>query len=269
MHMRRGLAASAAIHVGVLVLVMALMRLRPHSIAAADQPPQGPVAGIVWLVEPGPAGESTGGGGGGNQQKAPPRRAEQPGREARTVNVAPPAPRRASATTIDHDPIAPLGLSALPLASGFVTVPGAIDALASLPTTSQGPGRGGGAGTGNGVGDGPGDGSGLGPGRNGGTGGDVYHPGNGVTSPIELRHGVPRYTADAMRARVQGAVLVECIVETNGQCRGVRVVRGFNPSFGLNEEAVKAAQEWRFRPGTRLGQAVPVVVRMEITFSLR
>jgi TonB family protein len=46
-------------------------------------------------------------------------------------------------------------------------------------------------------------------------------------------------------------------------------VRGLNPSFGLNEEAVRAAQEWRFRPGTRLGQAVPVVVTMEITFSLR
>ena len=268
--MRRGLAASAAIHVGVLMLVVALMRPRQHSSVAADQPTEPPAARIVWLVEPGSAGESRGGGGGGNQQKEPPRRAEQPGRDDRTVNVAPPAPSRAASTTIDHDPIARLNLPALPLASGFVSVPGAIEALSSLPTTSQGPGRGDGAGTGNGPGDGPGDGPGLGPGRNGGTGGDVFRPGsNGVTSPVELRHGVPRYTADAMRARLQGAVLVECIVETNGQCRGVRIVRGLNPSFGLNEEAVRAAQEWRFRPGTRLGQAVPVVVTMEITFSLR
>ena len=94
-------------------------------------------------------------------------------------------------------------------------------------------------------------------------------PGNGVRAPTEISHGTPRYTADAMRARLQGAVLVECVVETNGRCSRTRVVRGLEPSFGLNEEALLAAEQWRFRPGTRLGQPVPVLVTLEISFALR
>jgi TonB family protein len=64
-------------------------------------------------------------------------------------------------------------------------------------------------------------------------------------------------------------VLVECVVQTNGECSDVRVARGLDPGFGLNEEAIKAAQQWRFRPGMRQGEPVPVFVTMEITFTLR
>ena len=63
-----------------------------------------------------------------------------------------------------------------------------------------------------------------------------------------------------MRARLQRVVLVECVVQTNGECSDVRVARGLDPSFGLNEEAIKAAQQWRFRPGVRQGEPVPVFV---------
>ena len=149
------------------------------------------------------------------------------------------------------------------------TLPGAIDALPAA-TSSQGPGDGSGTGTGHGHGDGPGRGPGLGDGNDGGTGGDVYQPGNGVTMPVEIRKGVPRYTSDAMRARVQGAIMVECVVQPSGVCDRIRVLRStFNPSFGLDDEAVKAAVQWRFRPGTRQGRAVPVIVTMEIAFALR
>ena len=56
---------------------------------------------------------------------------------------------------------------------------------------------------------------------------------------------------------------------TNGICSDVRVIRSLDPRYGLDQEAMKAAGEWRFRPGTRLGQPVPVLVTMEITFTLR
>ena len=88
--------------------------------------------------------------------------------------------------------------------------------MAGPPTLSQGPGTDGGSGTGAGSGDGPGRGPGLRDGRNGGTDGAVYGPGHGVTLPIEIRKGTPQYTTDAMCARVQGSIVVECVVQHSG-----------------------------------------------------
>jgi protein TonB len=87
--------------------------------------------------------------------------------------------------------------------------------------------------------------------------------------PTEIHKGLPQYTTEAMRARVQGAILVECVVETTGVCTNIRVKRSFDPAFGLDQEAIRAASQWRFRPGTRRGEPVPVLVTMEIAFALR
>jgi TonB family protein len=46
----------------------------------------------------------------------------------------------------------------------------------------------------------------------------------------------PQYTADAMRARIQGTVWVECIVQTNGQCSDTHVVRSLDQTFGLDQD---------------------------------
>jgi TonB family protein len=155
------------------------------------------------------------------------------------------------------------------LALGTQVLPGAMDAPPAAPTSSQGPGKDGGARTGDGGGDGPGRGRGFGDGLDAGTDGGIYLPGAGITMPIELRKGMAQYTTEAMRARAQGAITVECVVQPNGVCTNIRVVHAFNPTFGLDQEAVKAAAQWRFRPGMRLGQPVPVRVTMEIAFALR
>jgi len=161
-----------------------------------------------------------------------------------------------------------LNIPVAALALGTETFPGAIEAPPSL-AASQGPGDGGGTGTGRGTGDGRGRGPGLDDGVGGGTGGDVYRPGGGVTLPIEIHKGAPRYTAEAMRAHAQGAITVECVVQTTGVCTNIRVMRSLDPAFGLDQEAIKAAAQWRFRPGTRRGEPVPVLVTMEIAFALR
>jgi len=200
----------------------------------------------------------------------PPRKAARPGRDALTVAAAKaPAPAPSTPAQSTREPIPRLNIPVATLASGVETLPGAIEAPAGPPTLSRGPGSDGGAGTGRGPGDGPGTGPGLGPGRDGGTGGDVYRPGSDVTMPIEIRKGMPRYTADAMRARAQGSIVVECVVQTTGACTNIRVKRSFNPTFGLDEEAIKAAALWRFRPGMRHGEPVAVLVTMEIAFVLR
>ena len=79
----------------------------------------------------------------------------------------------------------------------------------------------------------------------------------------------PQYTSDAMRARVQGTAMLSCVVRPDGSVSDVEVVRSLDRTFGLDEEAIKAAKRWRFRPGTLRGEAVPVRVVIEMSFTLR
>ena len=102
-----------------------------------------------------------------------------------------------------------------------------------------------------------------------GTGGGAYRPGNGVETPRLLKEVKPQYTAQAMRAKIQGTVLLECVVQPDGSVGNIKVVRSLDPTFGLDQEAVKAARQWQFAPGTRFGQPVPVLVTIEIAFTLR
>jgi protein TonB len=220
---------------------------------------------LVWLPVEGPGG---GGGGGGNQSQEPPRRAELPGRARVTVPVSQPpqpAPREAEEKPQTPD----LNIPAKTLAAGEQVLPGTLEGLSTAALGSQGSGTGGGAGTGEGTGIGPGRGSGLGPGEGGGTGGGVYRPGSGVTLPRPIKEVKPQYTADAMRAKIQGSVWLEAVVLPDGTVGEVTIIKSLDPVFGLDEEAVKAAKQWRFIPGTRYGQPVPVLVVIELTFTLR
>jgi TonB family protein len=135
-------------------------------------------------------------------------------------------------------------------------------------STSQGPGDRGGAGRGNGPGIGPGDGPGLGPGRNRGLGDGVHGIGSGVRPPIPLHQEKPQYTLEAMRARIEGFVRVECIVQPDGWCTGGRIVRSLDQKYGLDQQALRAAALWRFAPGTLMGKPVPVLVTIQIGFSI-
>ena len=256
-------AASAAFDVLIAILVTVASRYAPAPPATSVLPTS-PDSEIVWLSEPGPGG---GGGGGGNQMQEPPRQAQLPGKDRLTVPVEkPPALDPPQQPQEEPAPVQPLIIPAQMLASAVNTQAGIIGP--ALPSLSQGPGSGGGAGTGRLDGIGPDSGSGLGPGADAGTGGRRYQPGSGVTPPVEIYVPKPQYTADAMRARIQGKVWVECVVEMNGTCTNTRVVRSLDPTFGLDEEALRAARLFRFRPGMRMGEPVPVLVTIELSFSL-
>jgi TonB family protein len=95
----------------------------------------------------------------------------------------------------------------------------------------------------------------------------VYKPGDGVSAPVRVKEVKPQYTPDAMRARVQGVVTLECVVRPDGSVGEARVTRALNP--GLDEEAMKAVRQWRFKPGLKDGKAVPVRITLEMTFTLR
>jgi TonB family protein len=263
----RAFLVSLAAHAAMAILVV----LATRSTKASHPDPKASEANVrmVWLNKPGPGG---GGGGGGNQMKEPPRRAELPGHDARTVPAKPSLEAHVSTLSTpppDREPAPQVVIPVETLALGTQVLPGAMDAPPAAPTSSQGLGTDGGAGTGVRGGDGPGRGRGFGDGLDAGTGGDIYRPGAGVTMPVELRKGMAQYTTEAIRARAQGAITVECVVQPNGVCTNIRVVHAFNPTFGLDQEAIKAAAQWRFRPGMRRGEAVSVLVTMEIAFALR
>ena len=219
---------------------------------------------IVWLDVPGPGG---GGGGGGNQSPEPVKQVELKGKEKITVPVEKPPAPKPEPEKPPESPIQNLTIPAQTLASADLAQAGAME---GIPTSeSLGLGRGGGAGTGQGTGIGPGRGSGLGDGWGGGTVGGAYRPGNGVETPRLIKEVKPQYTAQAMRAKIQGEVLLECIVQPDGSVGNIRVVRSLDSTFGLDQEAIKAARQWRFAPGTRQGQPVPVLVTIAIAFTLR
>lgn len=97
---------------------------------------------------------------------------------------------------------------------------------------------------------------------------DVARPCDpGVVLPRVTRDVKPQYTAGAMRDRAQGAVVVQAIVKTDGTVGDLRLVRSLHPE--LDDAAVDAARRWRFEAGTLNGQPVPVVVVIELTFTLR
>jgi protein TonB len=259
-------AGSLISHLVLGLLFMFAVRFSSTVAVSPAVLPDQPNSNIIWLSQPGPGG---GGGGGGNRMKEPPRQAELPGKDKITVPVTKPPTLEMQETKKEPDPIAQLNIPAKSLAAAEDTLPGAIDAPPGPPTLSQGSGTGGGAGTGSGTGVGPGTGSGLGPGSGGGTGGGIYRPGNGVTLPKVLHEERPQYTSDAMRAKVQGTVLLECVVRPDGSVGDVHVIRSLDPTFGLDQQAVGAARKWRFVPGTRLGEPVPVLITIELTFTLR
>ena len=252
---------SLVAHVVGFALFLVILTSLPD-IRTPGRPTTDLTRDIIWIAQEGPGG---GGGGGGNKMPDPPKKAELPGKEKITVPVA--KPPKLDPKPPEPKPEPKMNIPALTAAAAIQEMPGALSGLPSVP--SQGVGTLGGAGTGAGTGIGSGTGSGLGAGTGGGTGGGVYRPGSGVTNPKLLVEVKPTYTADAMRAKIQGVVTLEAVVMPDGTVGNVQIVRSLDPTFGLDQEAIKTVKRWRFAPGTRMGQPVPVLVEIEMTFTLR
>jgi protein TonB len=210
---------------------------------------------ITWIAQPGPGG---GGGGGGNKMPEPPRKAE----------IAPPKPRSIEPPPKPAVEPPKIPQANIPAVTAVTELPGAATSTPDA-TVAQGPSTGGGGGTGTGSGVGPGTGSGYGDGYGGGFGGGAFREGNGVSSPQLIHETKPNYTGEAMRARIQGLVKLEAIVMPDGSVGDVRIVHSLDQQFGLDREAIKTLRQWRFKPGMRLGQPVPVLILVEISFTLR
>ena len=97
--------------------------------------------------------------------------------------------------------------------------------------------------------------------------GAVLPCGGAVTLPRVISETRPQYTSEAMRAKVQGTVEMEVVVDIDGNVSEARVIRALDAE--LDEQALKAARAWKFVPGAMNGKPVPVLVNIEMSFSLR
>lgn len=90
--------------------------------------------------------------------------------------------------------------------------------------------------------------------------------GGDVEPPVLVTRTEPRYTEVARKARISGIVIVECIIDENGNVRDVRVLKPL--PFGLDRAAADAVKQWKFRPGMLNGQPIEVVFNLTVTFKL-
>jgi TonB family protein len=86
------------------------------------------------------------------------------------------------------------------------------------------------------------------------------------TSIEVLSKPTAQYTSEAKQLKVQGDVILRVTFTANGQVIVQGVVHGLG--HGLDEEARRVAQQIRFRPATRNGQAVDMTTNITITFQL-
>ena len=147
-----------------------------------------------------------------------------------------------------------------------VNMPNYGDPLAKIGPLSNGPGSGGGIGSGSGGGVGPGKGGGYGPGEGGGFGGGVFRVGGGVSAPVLVFKKEPEYSEEARKAKYQGTVVLYVEVDPSGKAVNMRVVRSLG--LGLDEKAMEAVKQWKFKPGYKDGKPVTVAATIEVNFRL-
>ena len=76
----------------------------------------------------------------------------------------------------------------------------------------------------------------------------------------------PQYTAEARTLKLEGAVILEVVFEASGHIRVVRVLQGLG--HGLDESAIAAASQIRFKPAKKDGQLSDYSAQIRIIFEL-
>lgn len=255
--------ASAIIHV---LAISALLWLGFKTRTAFVAPAVAPVDITLYAPPPPPpkvlpvAPKPGGGGGGGAHQVVQPRRGNPP----RIV-----APRPVNAPQIlriDHPRMAvePSVTVKMPENSRIPTL--GLSNSPQIALASQGSGSNSGFGSGMGGGLGMGRGIGAGPGSGGGYGGGIMNVGGGVSAPVLLRSVEPEFTEQARQAGFQGSVALQLIVDPQGNPQNVRITRHLG--MGLDEKAVAAVRQYRFKAAMYQGHPVAVQIIIDVDFHL-
>ena len=120
--------------------------------------------------------------------------------------------------------------------------------------------------------EGDGDGTGRGPGGSGSPFGegvlDPSTPNLTQASLIPESRALPRYPELARRSRVTGMVVLAVVIRADGSVGAIEVVRGPDPRWGFDLEAIEAVKQWRYRPALLAGTAVSVHAQVIVEFAI-
>lgn len=89
--------------------------------------------------------------------------------------------------------------------------------------------------------------------------------GGAIREPRKIKNVTPEYPDIARQARVQGVVILECVVSPRGNVTEVRVLRGIPL---LDAAAIDAVRQWRYTPTLLDGRPVPVIMTITVNFRL-
>ena len=247
---RSSIAGSVAFY-GLLILLIAILAARhiaivpkPTVLATIDvPPPPPPVAPKVDKI----------GGGGGQQGPTPVTQGHLP-KLAQEQIVPPKAPPLIPAKL----PVEPTVVVQPDLKMADNKMPDMGATNSSLKGFSMGNGNGSGIGSGNG--------NGIGPGSGGNTGGGPMHIGGSVRPPSVLYSVEPEFSEEARKAKFSGNVQVYLWVDEQGNPSHVKVVRGVG--MGLDEKAVDAVRQYKFKPAMQNGKPVKVDLYVDVNFQI-
>jgi periplasmic protein TonB len=238
---------SLPIAVGLHVAGLTAFALASYWNVGSVQDPNVNIGPVTFFELPPP------GGGGGQKPKAPTQEIKK-----QTVQQSPTKPTQPNADTVPDKPPAP---AVNDLVHDLVTGPATGD-----PNPALDPG------------DGDCPGCPPGPGHGKSPVGPPGEPGGTIdTSPIYLSFGMtkpeiihqvqPRYSELARRAAVQGAVIVEAVIDELGQVTHVRLIRGLPMQLDL--AAMDAIKQWRFKPALLDGRPVKVFYTLTVNFTIQ
>lgn len=95
---------------------------------------------------------------------------------------------------------------------------------------------------------------------------NATHGGADLSAPEAITKVDPAYPQDLMHDRVEGTVILYAVIHADGSVGEVKVLEGFDDR--LNENARKALEQWRFRPGTKDGLPVDIEAVVRVPFKV-
>ena len=92
----------------------------------------------------------------------------------------------------------------------------------------------------------------------------IYKIGGDITVPHVIDKVDPQYPEDAQSDKIQGTVILHCVIGSDGMAHDITVVKSLDP--GLDRNAAQAVLQWHFAPATLNGERVAVEATIEVNF---
>jgi TonB family protein len=84
--------------------------------------------------------------------------------------------------------------------------------------------------------------------------------------PALLYKKEPDYSEEARKAKYQGVVTLDVEIDAAGRTSDISIIRHLG--LGLDEKAVEAVKQWRYRPASKEGRPIATRIQVEVSFRL-